>query len=98
MRSPLADFWVTGYARYGYRKKKDVQDGAKKRAKLALNPPDDGLVRRMSGTAASGMSLLGTRRFATRRCWGGLPASNWSTGSRPRQLPLRDLCRGARAR
>ena len=85
MRSPLADSWVTGHARYVYRKKY-VQDRAKKRAKLALNPPDDGLVRRMFGMAASAMSLLDTPRLATGRCCGGLPASNWSTGSRPRAV------------
>ena len=50
-------FWIPTYAPYGYRKVY-VLDGAKKRPKLALNPPTDGVVRRMFGMAASGASLL----------------------------------------
>ncbi|MCY4616073.1 MAG: recombinase family protein [Chloroflexi bacterium] len=39
-------FWVAPRAPYGYRKVK-VQDGPRERPKLALNPPADGVVRRI---------------------------------------------------
>ena len=54
-------FWVPTYAPYGYRKEY-VQDGAKKRPRLALNPPADGVVRRMFQMAAAGVSLLDITR------------------------------------
>ena len=54
-------FWVPTYPPYGYRKEY-VQDGAKKRPRLALNPPADGVVRRMFRMAASGVSLLDITR------------------------------------
>ena len=50
-------FWVTTYAPYGYRKV-PVQDGAKKRPKLELNPPADGVVRRIFQMALLGTSTL----------------------------------------
>ena len=40
-------FWVSTYAPYGY-KKIQIADGAKKRPRLALNPPADAMVRRIS--------------------------------------------------
>ena len=49
--------WLPNTAPYGYRRE-HVQDGAKKRPRLALNPPDDGVVKRMFDMAASGRSLL----------------------------------------
>ena len=50
-------FWIPTYAPYGYRKVY-VQDGVKKRPRLALNPPADGVIRRMFAMAGSGVSLL----------------------------------------
>ena len=50
-------FWVSTYAPYGYRKVQ-VQDGAKKRPKLELDPPADGVVRRIFQTALLGTSTL----------------------------------------
>ena len=50
-------FWVTTYAPYGY-KKVSVQDGAKKRPKLELNPPADSVVRRVFEMALRGNSSL----------------------------------------
>ena len=54
-------FWLPNTAPYGYRRE-HVQDGAKKRPRLVLNPPDDGVVKRMFDMAASGMSLLDIAR------------------------------------
>ncbi len=54
-------FWVPTYAPYGYRKEY-VQDAAKKRPRLVLNPPADAVVRRMFRMAASGISLLDITR------------------------------------
>ena len=54
-------FWVSTYAPYGYRKAY-VQNGAKKRPRLVLNPPADAVVRRMFQMAASGISLLDITR------------------------------------
>ncbi len=54
-------FWVPTYAPYGYRKDY-VQDGAKKRPRLALNPPADDVVRRIFQMAASSVSLLDITR------------------------------------
>ena len=50
-------FWITPKAPYGYRKVY-VQDGAKKRPKLDLNPPADGVVRRIFDMALQGKSTL----------------------------------------
>ena len=50
-------FWVSTSAPYGY-KKVPVQDGAKKRPRLELKPPADGVVRRMFHMAESGKSTL----------------------------------------
>ena len=50
-------FWVSTYAPYGY-KKVQVQDGAKKRPKLELDPPADGVVRRIFQMALQGTSTL----------------------------------------
>ena len=50
-------FWVTSYAPYGYRRVM-VQDGAKKRPKLELNPPADAVVRRIFDMALQGRSIL----------------------------------------
>ncbi len=50
-------FWVTTFAPYGY-KKVHVQDGPKKRPRLALNPPADAVVRRIFDMALQGKSTL----------------------------------------
>ena len=50
-------FWVTTYAPYGY-KKVSVQDGAKKRPRLELDPPADSVVRRIFDMALRGNSTL----------------------------------------
>ncbi len=54
-------FWVTGTAPYGYRRVY-VQDGAKKRPKLELDPPADAVVRRIFEMALQGRSLLDVTR------------------------------------
>ena len=50
-------FWISPYAPYGYRKVY-VQDGSKKRPKLALAPPADAVVRRIFDMALHGRSSL----------------------------------------
>ena len=50
-------FWVSTYAPYGYRKV-PVQDGAKKRPRLELDPPADSVVRRIFDMALRGNSSL----------------------------------------
>ena len=50
-------FWVATLAPYGYRKAY-VQDGAKKRPKLELDPPHDAVVRRMFDMALRGGTTL----------------------------------------
>ena len=50
-------FWVSTYAPYGY-KKVSVQDGAKKRPKLELDPPADSVIRRIFDMALRGNSSL----------------------------------------
>ena len=50
-------FWVTTYAPYGYRKV-HVQDGAKKRPKLELDPPADAVARRIFDMVLQGSSTL----------------------------------------
>ena len=50
-------FWISTYSPYGY-KKVQVQDGAKKRPKLDLDPPADGVVRRIFQMALQEASTL----------------------------------------
>ena len=50
-------FWVAPVAPYGYRRV-HVQDGAKKRPVLELNPPLDAVVRRIFTMAIHGRSIL----------------------------------------
>ena len=50
-------FWVAPRAPYGYRRVR-VQDGPPERPKLELNPPADGLVRRIFELALQGRSVL----------------------------------------
>ena len=50
-------FWVSPHVPYGYRRVL-VQDGPKERPRLELNPPADGIVRRMFRMACQGKSVL----------------------------------------
>ena len=50
-------FWMTTNAPYGY-KRVYVQDGAKKRPRLELNPPHDALVRRIFDLTLQGKTSL----------------------------------------
>ena len=50
-------FWMTSRAPYGYRKVR-VQDGAKLRSRLELDPPADAVVRRIFDLALEGCSTL----------------------------------------
>ena len=50
-------FWVSPYVPYGYRRV-HVQDGAKKRPRLELNPPADSVARRIFDMALAGGSVL----------------------------------------
>ena len=65
-------FWMTTYAPYGY-KRVYVQDGAKKRPKLELNPPADAVVRRIFDMALQGRSTLGIAKTLNAE---GIPTSN----------------------
>ncbi len=50
-------FWVSPYVPYGYRRV-HVQDGAKKRPRLELDPPKDAVARRIFDMALAGESVL----------------------------------------
>ena len=50
-------FWMTTHAPYGYRRLY-VQDGAKKRPRLELNPPHDAVVRRIFDLNLQGKTTL----------------------------------------
>ncbi len=50
-------FWMTTNAPYGYQRVY-VQDGAKKRPRLALNPPHDAVVRRIFDLTLQGKTSL----------------------------------------
>ena len=65
-------FWVTTYAPYGY-KKVHVQDGAKKRPRLELNPPYDAVARRIFDMALQGHSVLDIVKALNAE---GIPTSN----------------------
>ena len=65
-------FWMTSYAPYGYRRVY-VQDGAKKRPRLELEPPADAVVRRMFDMALQGQSTLDITRTLNAE---GIPTVN----------------------
>ena len=65
-------FWMTTYAPYGY-KRLHVQDGPKKRPKLELNPPNDGVVRRIFDMALAGRSTLDIAKTLNAE---GIPTAN----------------------
>ena len=50
-------FWVSPYVPYGYKRIR-VQDGAKKRPRLELDPPLDAIARRIFDMALSEVSVL----------------------------------------
>ena len=65
-------FWVTSYAPYGY-KRVYVQDGAKKRPTLELNPPADTVVRRIFDMVLQGKSILDVTKTLNAE---GIPTTN----------------------
>ena len=65
-------FWVSTNAPYGYRKVY-VQDGAKKRPRLELNPPHDAVARRIFDLALGGRSVLDVTKTLNNE---GIPNSN----------------------
>ena len=65
-------FWVSTYAPYGY-KKVQVADGAKKRPRLALNPPADAVVRRIFDMTLLGRTALDITRVLNAE---GIPTAN----------------------
>ena len=65
-------FWMTTYAPYGYRRVY-VQDGAKKRPRLELNPPHDAVVRRIFDLALQGKTSLEIPKTLNAE---GIPSSN----------------------
>ena len=50
-------FWVTSHAPFGYRRV-HVQDGAKKRPRLELDPPADAVVRRIFDMVLRGSTIM----------------------------------------
>ncbi len=65
-------FWVSTNAPYGYRKVY-VQDGAKKRPRLELNPPHDAVAKRIFDLALDGKSVLDVTKTLNAE---GIPNSN----------------------
>ncbi len=65
-------FWMTTNAPYGY-KRVYVQDGAKKRPKLELNPPADAVVRRIFDMVLQGKSILDVTKTLNAE---GIPTTN----------------------
>ena len=70
-------FWVSAYAPYGYIKVQ-VQDGAKKRPKLELDPPADGVVRRIFQMALQGTSTLDVTKTLNREGLVGPKRGRWT--------------------
>ena len=65
-------FWMTSFAPYGY-KRVHVQDGAKTRPRLELNPPSDAVVRRIFDMVLRGKSILDVTRVLNAE---GIPTTN----------------------
>ena len=65
-------FWVSTNAPYGYRKV-HVQDGAKRRPRLELDPPHDAVARRIFEMVLSGKSVLDVTKTLNDE---GVPNSN----------------------
>ena len=70
-------FWVSTYAPYGY-KKVQVQDGAKRRPKLELDPPADGVVRRVFQMALLGTSTLDITKTLNREGIASPQRARWT--------------------
>ncbi len=70
-------FWIGTYSPYGYRKV-PVQDGAKKRPKLELDPPADGVVRRIFQMALLGTSILGITKTLNKEGIASPQGSRWT--------------------
>ena len=70
-------FWISTYSPYGYRKV-PVQDGAKKRPKLELDPPADGVVRRIFQMALLGTSTLDITKTLNREGIASPQGSRWT--------------------
>ena len=70
-------FWISTYSPYGYRKVQ-VQDGAKKRPKLELDPPADGVVRRIFQMALLGTSTLDVTKTLNREGIASPQGSRWT--------------------
>ena len=69
-------FWISAYAPYGYNRVM-VQDGAKKRPKLELEPPLDGVVRRIFQMAAQGASTLDITKTLNREGIASPKGNRW---------------------
>ena len=70
-------FWMTTNAPYGYQRVY-VQDGAKKRPRLELNPPRDAVVRHIFNLALQGKTSLDIPKTLNAE---GIPSSSgkrWS--------------------
>ncbi len=72
----IRGFWVSTYAPFGYRKV-SVQDGAKKRPKLELDPPAESVIRRIFLMALQGKSTLDITKTLNGE---GIPTQRASTG------------------
>ena len=70
-------FWIGTYSPYGYRKV-PVQDGAKKRPKLELDPPADGVVRRIFQMALLGTSILDITKTLNKEGIASPQGSRWT--------------------
>ena len=70
-------FWISTYSPYGYRKV-PVQDGAKKRPKLELDPPADGVVRRIFQMAHLGTSTLDITKTLNKEGIASPQGSRWT--------------------
>ena len=73
-------FWITAYAPLGYRRE-FVDDGAKQRPRLALDPPTDALVKRMFDMAEIGSSLLGIATALNDEGFTTARGHRWGTSS-----------------
>ena len=73
-------FWLTRSAPIGYCREY-VDDGGKRRPRLALNPPMDAMVRRIFEMAASGMTLRNIARALNSEGLTTSRGKKWGTSS-----------------
>ena len=83
-------FWMTTYAPYGY-KRVYVQDGAKKRPTLELDPPADAVVRRIFDIVLQGKSTLNVTKDPQRRGRGQPQGKAVAQDHRPQRAAQRSL-------